>query len=231
MATFVLIPGAGGSAWYYQRLTPLLTDRGHQAIAVDLPAADPGAGLAEYTDTVLAAIAGHAEGIDGDLVIVGHSMGAFTAPLVAAKVPATLIVLTNAMVPAPGETAGDWWDNTGVIQARRDAAVHEGRDPEFDLADYFFHDVPADLTEIALANPLPQADAPFADPWPLPAWPDVPTRAIAGRDDRFFPLEFQRRVLTQRLGLPLDELPGGHLIALAYPAELADQLVSYLPRH
>ena len=64
---------------------------------------------------------------------------------------------------------------------------------------------------------------------PLDRWPDVPTCAVAGRDDRLFPLELQRRVARERLGLPLDEIPGGHLVALSHPVELADRLVAYEP--
>ncbi|WP_429727778.1 alpha/beta fold hydrolase [Amycolatopsis thermalba] len=55
----------------------------------------------------------------------------------------------------------------------------------------------------------------------------MPTRFVQGRDDRFFPLEFQRRVVRERLGLELDEIPGGHLAALSRPRELADLLVSW----
>jgi hypothetical protein len=51
---------------------------------------------------------------------------------------------------------------------------------------------------------------------------------IAERDDRFFPIEFQRRVAQERLNVPVDELPGGHLLALANPRGLADQLLGYL---
>jgi pimeloyl-ACP methyl ester carboxylesterase len=50
---------------------------------------------------------------------------------------------------------------------------------------------------------------------------------LAGRDDRFFPLEFQRRVAAQRLGRPVDEVPGGHLAAVSFPAEMAEQLSRY----
>ncbi len=48
MSRFVLIPGAGGSAWYWHRVVPLLQHAGHEAVAVDLPGDDPGAGLPEY---------------------------------------------------------------------------------------------------------------------------------------------------------------------------------------
>ena len=40
MASFVLVPGAGGMAWYWHRVVPLLGSAGHQAIAVDLPGDD-----------------------------------------------------------------------------------------------------------------------------------------------------------------------------------------------
>jgi pimeloyl-ACP methyl ester carboxylesterase len=56
----------------------------------------------------------------------------------------------------------------------------------------------------------------------------VPTRVLAGRDDRLFPLEFQRRVARERLGLPVDDLPGGHLVALSHAVELADRLEAYV---
>jgi hypothetical protein len=41
------------------------------------------------------------------------------------------------------------------------------------------------------------------------------------------PLEFQRRVVRERLGIGLDEMPGGHLVALSQPEELADRLEAY----
>ena len=70
-------------------------------------------------------------------------------------------------------------------------------------------------------------DTLFSQPWPLAAWPKVETRFLQGRDDRFLPLEFQRRVVKERLGMEIDEMPGGHLVALSRPAELADRLVAY----
>lgn len=61
MTTYVLVPGAGGEAWYWSRVVGELTRRGHEAIAVDLPAADESAGLAEYVDVVVAAAEGQDE--------------------------------------------------------------------------------------------------------------------------------------------------------------------------
>lgn len=223
--TFVLIPGAGGQAWYWHRLVPELERRGAAAIAVDLPAADEGAGLDAYVDTVLATM-----GDVGAPVVVGQSMGGLTAPLVCARVPARLLVLVNAMIPRTGETGGQWWDTTGQAAARAELARRQGRELRDDPLDDFFHDVPAAVVAEAMAAGDPgQSGRPFADPWPLHGWPEVPTRVVAGSDDRFFPPAFQRRVARDRLGLDVDVVPGGHLVALARPAPLAERLIGYLP--
>ena len=84
-ATFVLVPGAGGAAWYWHRLVPELERRGHSAIPVGLPTDDDSAGLAEYADVVVEAI-----GDRRPVVLVAQSLGGFTAPLVCERVPVDL---------------------------------------------------------------------------------------------------------------------------------------------
>src|SRR5258708_20375428 len=79
---FVLIPGAGGAAWYWHRVVPLLQEAGHEAIAVDLPGDDETAGLPEYTRLVVSAI-----GDRNDVVLVAQSLAGFTAPPVAPAPP------------------------------------------------------------------------------------------------------------------------------------------------
>ena len=225
MVTYILIPGAGGAAWYWHLLEAELRERGREAVAVDLPADDDSAGLSEYAEAVVGAI-----GDRTDLVLVAQSFGGFTAPLVCEQVPVDLLVMLNAMVPSPGEAPGDWWCNTGHARARRKQAVRDGRDlaADEDLWDAFFHDVPPEVAAEAWARGEPrQSGTPFAQPWPLPKWPDVPTRFLQGRDDRFFPVEFQRRVVRERLGIIPDEMAGGHLVALSRPKELADRLEAY----
>ena len=223
MATYVLIPGAGSDSWYWHLVVPLLLDRGHDVVAVDLPYADDGAGLADYTDAVVDAI-----GPRTDLILVAQSMAGFTAPLVCERVPVALLVLVAAMVPVPGESPQDWWDNTGSAAARRAAAERDGRDPDDDdPVSMFLHDVPDDVAAASADHVGPQSWTPFEKPWPGTGWPDVPTRFLLCRDDRFFPADFQRRVVSSRLGIVPDELPGGHLPALARPDELVDRLEGY----
>ena len=96
-STFVLIPGAGGSALYWYRLVAELERRGRASVAVELPAGDEAAGLPEYAAAVLDAI----DGIATPIVVVAQSMGGFTAPLVCSQRPTEMLVMVNAMVPLP----------------------------------------------------------------------------------------------------------------------------------
>ena len=221
MTGFVLIPGAGGSAWYWHRVVPLLREAGHGAIAVDLPGDDETAGLPEYAGLVIGAIGGR-----DDVVLVAQSLGAFTAPLAAVRSAVRALVFVNAMIPVPGETPGAWWGNTGWEQARIDAALTGGYSPEFDLDTYFLHDVPPEVAEAGLPYQRPEADVVFGSVCDFGAWPAVPLRAVASTGDRFFPPGFQQQLAADRLGVTADLLPGGHLIALAEPAGLADYLLA-----
>jgi pimeloyl-ACP methyl ester carboxylesterase len=219
--SFVLVPGAGGVAWYWHRVVPLLQQAGHDAVAVDLPGDDQRAGLPEYARLVAAAIAGR-----DDVVLVAQSLGGFTAPLAATAAPVRALVFVNAMIPLPGETPGEWWGNTGAPQARVEAAERGGYGTEFDEAVYFLHDVPPEVAAAGVPHLRPEADAVFGSVCDFTGWPPVPIRVVAGAYDRFFPVDFQRSVAADRLGLEADVLPGGHLIALARPSELASYLLS-----
>ena len=231
MASFVLIPGAGSDSWYWHLVAPELEARGHEVLAVDLPCDDDDAGFAEYADAVVEA-AGDWRDRD-DLVVVAQSLAGFVAPLVCGRLPVRLLVLVAAMVPRPGESGGDWWAATGQAEAMRGFAEEEGRsrgdgrDEAEEMAEIFVHDVPDDVAAESLKHVRPQSGAVFEKPWPLDAWPDVPTRFLLCRHDRLFPAAFQRRVVRERLGIEPDEMDGGHLPALARPLELADRLDLY----
>jgi pimeloyl-ACP methyl ester carboxylesterase len=222
MATYGLIPGAGGDDWYWHHVVPELAARGHDVVAVALPAADESAGWAEYADAIMAAI-GNRTG----LVLVAQSLAGFSAPLVCERRPVDLLILLNAMIPRPNETGGEWWSNTGQGAAQRDYLAGIGLSTEAaeDDAVLYFHDVPPDVTAEALRRGEPnQSMTPMSQPWPLTAWPDVATRVLVGRDDRLFPAAFQRRVARERLGIAPDEIDGGHLVALSRPRDLVDRL-------
>lgn len=221
-AAYLLVPGAGGRGWYWHLVLDELRRGGHRAAAVDLPGADPEAGLPEYRDLIVAA--GRALG--QPVVLVAQSLGGFSAPLACAHLRVAELILVNAMIPSPGETAGEWWGNVGWQAQAQAAADRDGR-PEVDVTDLdtlFLHDLPGPLAAEMRADPEAAAEGPaiFAQPWPLAAWPDIPTRVLSGRDDRLFPVALQRRVARDRLGIEAEEIPGGHLGALSQPAALAE---------
>ena len=222
MASFVLVPGAGGMAWYWHRVVPLLGAAGHEAIAVDLPGDDREAGLATYADVVTRAV-----GTRSSAILVAQSLAGFTAPLVCARVGVRMLVFVNAMIPKPGESAGAWWAATGAVEAREQAAARCCYASEFDVATYFLHDVPQDVLRTGPQHQREQAETIFGEPCRFESWPDVPIHVLAGKDDRFFPIEFQRRVARERLGKELEEIPGGHLVALSNPQGLTERLVAY----
>ncbi|MFD5243523.1 alpha/beta hydrolase [Amycolatopsis sp. NPDC058340] len=212
MATFVLIHGGGGSAWDFHLLEAELAGRGHDVVAVNLPIDDEKAGFGEHVDAVVNAI-----GDRGDLVVLGHSYGGFTAPLVAEKLSPRLLVMLTPMIPKPGESPGDWWGNTGF---KSDESLSE--------EEQFYNGVPADIVAEAGSHARNQVSAEWGQPWPLDKWPDVPTKVLIAREDRFFTPEFQRRVVQDRLGFAPDEIDGSHSVPLSHPKELADRLESYL---
>lgn len=224
MTAFVLIHGAGDTAWSWHLVVAALVARGHVAIAPDLPGDDEALTLEDYADAAAAAVGDRRGGI-----VVGHSFGGFTAPLVAERIAADGLVMLAAMIPAPGETPDQWWSRTGFAaavdaQAARDGGLTGNPDPFVG----FYHDVPRALAEQALsrerAHPSPAA---MSAVWPLEAWPEAATRMIVCTEDRFFPAGFLRELALERLGIIADEIAAGHCAPLSRPDELAEMLIGY----
>ncbi len=215
MATFVLVPGAGGEAWYWHLVAPLLETAGHRAVPVDLPASDPEAGLDAYVAAAL-----HAVGPpEGRVVVVGQSLGGFTAPVVAERLGAAMLVFVAAMIPKPGETAGDWWTDSGFHESWGDQEMND--------MEHFLHDLPPSVLQEALERgDVDQSSRVMTDPFPLPALPDIPIRGIAATNDRFFPVAFMDRLIRDRLGVEPEHIAAGHLPALANPTGLVDMLLA-----
>jgi thioesterase domain-containing protein len=215
MATYVLIPGAGGDAWYWHLVGPLLEAAGHRAVPVGLPASDPDAGLDAYVAAALDAVGPP----EGDVVVVGQSLGGFTAPVVAERLGAAMLVFVAAMIPKPGETAGEWWTTSGFDDVWGDR--------EMDAREHFLHDLPPSVLQEALERGEPeQADRVMTDPLPLLALPAIPMRGIAATNDRFFPVAFMERLIRDRLGVEPEHVAAGHLPALANPVGLVEVLLA-----
>lgn len=103
----------------------------------------------------------------------------------------------------------------GATIAALEALGHEGLAPPLPLDDA--EAGPSDHAAVIL-GPGPGM---FTEPWPLPAWPSVPTRVLAPTEDRLF----QRRIARERLGLAVETMSGGHVPMLARPQALAGRRV------
>src|SRR3954454_8812786 len=211
---FAFIHGAADVGWYWHLVEAELRGRGHETVAPDLPIGDDSAGLSHYADVVIDAIGGRS-----DFIVVAQSFGGYVAPIVADRIGAALIVLVAGMMPMPGESAEEMFANTGwQPEALADAST---------IA-LFYQDVPPDLAaEAVLRGGRRQSDTPGSEPWPLPRWPDIPTKFILCRNDRFFPAAWLRPIVHERLGITPDELDSGHCPALSRPRELAELLERY----
>jgi pimeloyl-ACP methyl ester carboxylesterase len=213
VAAFAFIHGAGDVGWYWHLVEAHLRAQGQVTVAPDMPVEDDSAGLSAYADVVVEALGGQ----DYD-VVVGQSLGGYVAPIVAERIGARLIVLVAPMVPSPGESAEHMFQTTGWRPAQL---------ADRSTRNVFYHDVPDGLADEALRRARRQSDKPGQEPWPLAAWPRIPTRVLLGRHDRFFPAAWLRKVVADRLALTPDELDSGHWPALSRPAELAARLAEY----
>lgn len=230
--SFLLLHGAWhrGSSW--APLQEELRARGRRSVAPDLPADEPGAAAAEYAAAALAAAPA-----EGPVVVVGHSLGGLTAPLVAAELgPRTrALVLVAAMLPAPGRAHNDLLREDRTIMApgfgpgqergpggttswpaeAAEASLYAGVADELGAPD---------LVREAVADLRPQAWAIGKEVTPLTAWPAVRTVSVVCGQDRVVNPETSRRMAAD-LGFEIRELPGGHFPMLTRPADLADLLV------
>lgn len=218
MTTFLLIPGGGSDPSYWRFVVEELAHRGHRGVAVDLPCEDDAADLFTYVD----AVAAQCPDEGGQPVVVAHSFGGFTAALACTRVNAAALIYLSAMVPRPGERPDEWWAATGCGQAQRVAAVAGGYDAD-DMDVLFYNGV--DAAVVAQEIERGQSDTPGQQPWPADRLPPIPTRFVLFRDDRFFPEEFMRGVVADRLGITPESVPGGHMAMLSHPRQLVDALV------
>jgi pimeloyl-ACP methyl ester carboxylesterase len=210
--SYILIPGAGGMAWYWHRVVALLEQAQREAIAVDLPGDDESAGLDDYAEIVVREI-----GQRTNVTLVAQSLGAFTAAVACERISVGKLIFVNAMVSVPGETT----------RARIVAAERGGYGTEFDLQTYFLHDLPEGVLRSGPAHQRDEAEIVFIQPCNFRRWPQIPMRVIASADDRFFPLEFQRRIARSRLKTDVHVIRGSHLVALSNPEGLVEQFVGY----
>ncbi len=227
MTTFGLVHGAYHGSWCWERLDSELERLGHRVLTVDLPSDEPLAGAAEYAAVAATAFAD----ADEDLVLVGHSLGGLTIPLIAASRPARQLIFLAAMIPRPGKTQDEVLGaEPDMVLPGPEGGAYQGSDgatrwrPEA-AARWFFADCPAELAAWAASRLRGQFWKITSEMSPLSAWPGLPCAYLLGSRDPVINPVWSRRAARRVLGVQPVELDVGHSPFLAAPALLAKALV------
>jgi pimeloyl-ACP methyl ester carboxylesterase len=205
-----------------------LRARGHTVVAPDLPLHDPEAGYARRLAPAVELVAG----VNGPVVIVGHSLGSDYAAVLATEVDEASIVhlcpRLGGFSPPPGaprrtrpgfpwpaqdERGGMTWDPEGAA-----TAMYGRLDPA--------------LARALAARLRPMVPAPEA--FPLERHPDVPTAVVYAAEDEIFEPAWIRFMARELLGVEPIELPGGHFPMFEAPGRLTaalDDLADALRAH
>jgi pimeloyl-ACP methyl ester carboxylesterase len=240
MARIVLVHGAFGGSWCWDRVIDGLRSLGHSPEAVDLPgnranprpAAD--VSLDAYADHVCSALAA-----GPPAVLAGQSMGGVVITQAAARRPESVagLVYVAAFVPADGQSLGDL---VALPEAAGDQVqanlVVEGDPPVAILppeaalrALYACGDVAS--ARAAAARLAPQPVAPFGQPVSVPAaraeaFAALPRAYVTCLRDQAIRPALQRRMFTAAGCDPVIEIDTDHSPWLS----ATDELVAALHR-
>jgi pimeloyl-ACP methyl ester carboxylesterase len=221
---FALVHGAYHGAWCWEQLRYELELDGHTTSAVDLPCEDPEAGAERYADEVVHSMPKTPEGV----VLVGHSLGGLTVPVVAGRTKTLMTVYLCAILPTPGLSFdAQQADMSTGFKPSEDPISHPDGSaswPERGAIESFFYDCDPDIARAAARRLRKQHWLVTQEVTPLRRWPDSPAAYILCTDDRVISPGYSRRAARDQLGVAPIEMAGGHSPFLSRPRELATLL-------
>lgn len=225
MTVFGLVHGSWQAGWVWSRLIPELERLGHDSIAVDLPCDDPNAGAADYASTIVDALAGHSD----DVVLVGHSLGGLSIPLVAERRPVAALVFLAAGIPRVGRSYVEQTHREGIRkQEVFDQLIHDEHGCTIlpsDLAlEVLYNDCEPKVARWAAGRLRYQAQKPMTEVTALTSWPSVHCAYVVCDGDRILNADWQRRAARERFATQPYELSGDHSPMLSAPQGLAQVL-------
>jgi pimeloyl-ACP methyl ester carboxylesterase len=205
----VLVHGAWGGSWCWERVVPLLEEQGLRVTAVDLPSVGaPGGDGADLT-TDARAVADVLDGIDGSKVLVGHSYGGMAVTAAAAgRSDVARLVYLSAFMPDAGESL---FSLTGGAPAPWIEILDDGRSiPNADyVREHGYSDCDEATREAAIARLRPQVTAPFRGEIEVAAWRSIPSTYVVCSEDASLPPSLQREVFAPR-AREVVEIAAGH---------------------
>ncbi len=203
-----------------------LKQRGQASIAVELPCTERQAGTATNAKVVLDALGG----LGDDVILVGHSAGGLTIPLVAELRPVRHLAFIAGLLPIPGKSlAQQFADDAGIIDPNFEYVDGGDGFCSIDPArarDSFYNDCTAADAAWATARLRRQTTLTITEVTPLHRWPSTPRSYIFGEADHVVRPEWARRAARDRLGIEATAIPGaGHSPFLSQPKVVAELLL------
>jgi pimeloyl-ACP methyl ester carboxylesterase len=237
MARFVLVHGAYGGAWCWDRVRPRLEAAGHTVETLDLPGS--GDDQTPVDQVTLESCAGRVcevlESRAGQAVLVGHSMGGVVATQAAGHCPDSIasLVFVCAFMPANGQSL---LDLAGLPEGAADQIqaniVIEGDPPvavlsDEALADAIYNRCTPEQTTLGVARNRPQPVAPFAAPVVVDdeVLAKIPRSYVLTTEDHSIPLALQRRMISEHPCRRVVELETDHAPYLSATGELVAALL------
>ncbi len=167
-------------------------------------------------------------GIEGPVVVVGHSAGGATISLVPGRTRVDRLVYVTAVVPEPGRSIADGV-GAGVRETMLSVSHDDGngcRSLDFEmLASLAPPAERAAYRAFLEGTQRPQGWAVLEQPWPGQSLPDVPRIYVLCTLDNTIPPAKQRE-MAARLSVEPIEIASDHSVFTLHPRELAAVLAS-----
>jgi pimeloyl-ACP methyl ester carboxylesterase len=169
-----------------------------------------------------------------DVVVVGHSLGGLTIPLVAADRPVQRMVFLAAFIPIPGKAFRDQFSEPGMFPPSDESTFPVIGDdglmswPPERAIPALMPDLEREAAMRAARSLRRQAGTPHGEVCPLETWPAVPSSYILCRQDTQVGADWARRAARERLGTEAIEVDGGHMLMIGRPDELTRTLASLI---
>lgn len=218
--TIVLVHGAfaDGSSW--NKVIPILQQKGFRVIAVQ----NPTTSLADDVAAVNRAL----ESVEGQAVLAGHSWGGVVITEAGVHEKVAALVYVSAFAPAENQSINDLFADYpqpewfGAVSADSGGFL---KISDEGIAEYFAQDLTDEEKAIVAAVQTPFALSSNADKVTKTAWSDKPSWFVVSENDRIIYPDLERK-MAEKIGAKVTEVSASHVSMLAKPEEVAEVIIS-----